>query len=595
MLICSCSFAQSTTYLIDYTGWTVPGGIANIFSSPTTFEGWVNTSVYGAPHFDDTTTHINVYSVVLPCGPYVNNGPSEEVAYVSAYDIKFSFKQYYKYAISLYANGGTNNTLDPRVGLLLSQSEFASDGASSPQAVELSTVNTYVFRALPASSGGPAWFNNIIDSQLTKNYSYLVIMGAPDPTNGANDYYGVYIRKVQIIETPPFSLTPASENVSCGTESTETFTVGNNNGITGITGYTWNIGANSGWLYNGSAAPATINTSTNTLTLTSSGATTAPSSITATVAFQGTTFTTNASVPNYVAPTAPAIVGPAAVCTSGSYSIGSVLSSGTTVTWTDPAPANGNGTFTLTPGSNNTATLTFLNYFQSTVTLTATYSGGCLPASTLAVYGTSPAVSSIEFPGLINQAPCFIGEQTVNQTLYYGSEPNFLWDYCPTVVSFTNSVPMTYTVVSGSPSQFSGSGTTSFQLTLDDAPVTINMYRFAGGGCPSVNMLFMPYDNSQGPNAIKADADTSRYTLAPSPARTTVFISARTVSRVPNKLPTIQTVKIFDLAGHLRTQGTYGSGTTDVQLDVSRLETGVYFAQIFDGKAVEVKKFFVMH
>jgi hypothetical protein len=411
----------------------------------------------------------------------------------------------------------------------------------------------------------------------------------------------VEISDIQIIETPPFYLTPSGANVSCSPQTTETFTVVNNNGITGISGYTWNIGSNSGWLYNNGSgwvtAPATINTSGNTLTLSTSGQTSGFSSITATVSFPGGTFTTNAFTPTYVAPSQPAIQGPSTVCSQATYTIPG-LPYDVSCTWSDPAPANGNGTFQLTAGSNNTATLRYLNYFQSTVTLTATYTSGCIATSTLPVFGTSPNVSSIEWPGLINQGPCFNTENIYNQSLSYGA-PNSIYDYCPALTNISTSSAMHFEVLYGTPAQFVDNENNVFSLQLNGGPVTVGGYVYKGGGCPEASMTFVPLAGSLGPNSIPAKLaeDTLKYDVTPNPAVSNLSIilrqsvSGKVTAQGLNNL--IRSVKIYDVTGRVRMTTTYGEGISFAQLDVSRLETGIYFAEISDGKSREVKKFFV--
>jgi len=122
----------------------------------------------------------------------------------------------------------------------------------------------------------------------------------------------------------------------------------------------------------------------------------------------------------------------------------------------------------------------------------------------------------------------------------------------------------------------------------------------------------MPLSDSQGPSAVMLASDHSTYRLSPNPAAGIVTIDvlsndqieaqstdnqiiARSVLGQTKGMRVIETVKIFDVNGRLRKSYKYGGLTTMVQLDVSHLETGVYFAEIFNGKTKEVKKFAVQH
>ena len=78
---------------------------------------------------------------------------------------------------------------------------------------------------------------------------------------------------------PTFTLSPTSLTFVCGTPQTKTFTVSTPNTISCSTSYTWNLGANNGWLYNGSSAPASFSTSTSSITLTSASGNILPSTV----------------------------------------------------------------------------------------------------------------------------------------------------------------------------------------------------------------------------------------------------------------------------------------------------------------------------
>ncbi len=71
---------------------------------------------------------------------------------------------------------------------------------------------------------------------------------------------------------PSFTVSPSTVPIVCNIPKTQTFTI-NQSGTSACSyTYVWELGANNGWLLpSGADAPATINTTTNTITLTSCG------------------------------------------------------------------------------------------------------------------------------------------------------------------------------------------------------------------------------------------------------------------------------------------------------------------------------------
>ncbi len=66
------------------------------------------------------------------------------------------------------------------------------------------------------------------------------------------------------------TISPTSVNVACNVVSTPAFTLTNSGSINGVTGTRWSLGPTpNGWIYSGSPAPATINTTGNSISLTS--------------------------------------------------------------------------------------------------------------------------------------------------------------------------------------------------------------------------------------------------------------------------------------------------------------------------------------
>lgn len=202
-------------------------------------------------------------------------------------------------------------------------------------------------------------------------------------------------------------MSPTSLSIACGTTKTQTFTVSNPYNVTGVTSYTWNIGtAPNGWLYNGSAAPASFSTTTNSISLTSVCGV-IPKNISVNV-MKGTTVykTYTCTVSN--TQQAYTITGNDPLCTStGQYSVSPALC-GATYSWV----SSYTNIATVTSGGNP-ATVTKVG--NGKTTLTAKISNGC-SGSNLTVSRTIQVgniTSSFSVSGPSSACP--------NQTQYYST------------------------------------------------------------------------------------------------------------------------------------------------------------------------------
>jgi len=140
-------------------------------------------------------------------------------------------------------------------------------------------------------------------------------------------------------ETPTFTISPSSTNVTCDLASPKTFTVTNVYNSPGNLSYQWQIG--NGWLYNGNAV-SNFTTSTNTVTLVPTSF--PPSNVQVTPVLDNHTYSQLTSIinlsdfnPSY------SISGNNSICepsSSGVYSIAN-LPSGLTITWSSSNTAIG--------------------------------------------------------------------------------------------------------------------------------------------------------------------------------------------------------------------------------------------------------------
>jgi hypothetical protein len=176
-------------------------------------------------------------------------------------------------------------------------------------------------------------------------------------------------------------LSPTTINLACGATTAQTFTVNNIHNTPNVN-YTWNLGNNNGWLYNGSPAPSTISTgATNSISLVPDCGK-ALGNVTATATVGSTGYTTNASTISISQP-GYSISGLSSICSgSSSYSITGLLCN-SSVVWTAP-PSNIASLSSLT---GSPTTLTY-NGTPGDFTLTANVTScGVTTVVTLPVHG----------------------------------------------------------------------------------------------------------------------------------------------------------------------------------------------------------------
>jgi hypothetical protein len=231
-------------------------------------------------------------------------------------------------------------------------------------------ITTYKYK-IPAG-----WFLN---STLSTGNNYITATGPVTLTptantgNGGlieyiakNDCSGAFFEGTPRYITinrpnPTFTLAPGSVSFTCGTPQTRTFTVSTPNNISCSLSYTWNLGANNGWLLpNGNPAPANISTPTNTLTLTSANGNILPSNVSVTPVVNGVVYPVLTSNMNWTPFVNSASISGADVVCLGNTTFNLLdLGQNNTVTWS----INSAGVATISSSS------------QSNVTINATTSG----------------------------------------------------------------------------------------------------------------------------------------------------------------------------------------------------------------------------
>lgn len=552
-------FGKSQT--IDYAYEQLSTSSCNIFASTTVVDNYNHLTALSRPKYSDN-------SILLDCK--ANNSTS---VLSTIYSINYSFKVGYNYKISVYYKGVKDaaDPFYPNVGFKISITNGGTDAGSncvSPSSYSLSNANSFT----QGSSGSSyAWANNLVNVTITQAANYLLVGAFPYP----NTSYlaSVYIRKIQIVETPPpmpFTL-PSTTNVPCGSASPVTFTVTNVNNTPNVTNYTWNLGATpNGWLYNGSAAPQTVSTgTTNTISLSPGGGTL--SNINATVTAGGNTYNTNTSNIN-ITPPSLSITGNSAFCTSETYSVAN-LPSGASVSWS--ASPLTIVYFTNANGSQITANKSNAGIFS----LTAIVTSSCGTDTITRNYLTAgiPAGGDIWTSG--DQSIILQSWAEGRNYIYENTEVHFH------IGGATSASQYAYSAgnLSNTPF-FDGWDFVFYMYPNNWATFAVNV---TSGGCNET--LHYDFQSIGWPRSVPKHVNSEikndeklkyHYRIAPDPVSSELNIYVDD----QNLKNSMQRVVIVDMSGKILMRQNYSPNTNKVSLNVSNLPSTVYVARIYDGK-----------
>lgn len=394
---------------------------------------------------------------------------------------------------------------------------------------------------------------------MTSNLSYLLIAAFPQQYSTQTGY--LYVRKVQIVETPVFNLSPSVVNIQCGSTTPQTFTA---SALSGVTNYTWNLGANNGWkLSNGSPAPATISTGTsNTITLTPTcGASLSNVSVTGTVS--GSNFTSNFSTVSFSDPLIT-LSGSVTQCTSTATYTLSGAPCNSVVTW---ASSNTNAATVQQTGTTST-TVTKVNTGLSTISATINACGQ--------VYTVSRA---IQFGGYNSGVDGYniVGPSSAcaNQTI------NFSVNILPGATGYTWTYPSAWTVQSGG-NGYSYLNIKTGSYAAGGGPVGVRVANACdGGGSPSFKFVAV---NNCG----------FSFTISPNPGEDVATISTK-VSNTSNQNTSPKTkiykALLIDQQGVVKRNFESKGGIETCTISLAGLPTGLYSIVVFDGINWESQQF----
>lgn len=527
---------------IDYSFESLSTSSCNIFANATIIDNYEHLTTLGRPRYSDNSIHLQCQK---------NNSTT---LLTTIYSIKYNFKAGYNYKISINYKGikDSRDGLFPDVGLKISTINGGADANTScigPSSYLISNASTFI---KAASGSNYTWANNLYDVTINQTADYLLVGAFDGP--GTEHVGNIYIRKIQIVETAPtpsFTLSPTSVNKICGTALSQTFTATGTNIPPGATvSYLWNLGSSSnGWLYNGTAAPATITTTTNTLALTASTCDIKPANITVTATVNGANYNAGTAT---VSLTPFQISGPSSFCGStASYSIANLGCSGS-VTW---SVSNSNVLLSCT--SCDQPTLTKVT--NGSVTLTATISNACGAATTTLTKNITVGAPAISITSN-NNYPCSGSYQTWLLSIQNPTDgSNWYWyvDY----VSEGGDVYIDNPY--GSFTYVNVSGTAVIRLSYTDLC----------GATKQDGVTVYSYCSEYG------------FTMSPNPARETVTVKSTKQTLAKNSSPDlIYAIKITDRFGTVQKSLQYKSGVESAKISLSGLKAGMYILSVFDNK-----------
>lgn len=484
------------------------------------------------------------------------------------------------------------------------------------------TVTTYEY-LLPAGwklgstvSNGSTWIagsNNVTITSDATTEGQIEVRAV----NACNASFAKPIQKIIGISrpNPTFTISPASMQIACTAQPTQTFTVSNAGTLSCPASYNWNLGSNNGWLLNGTDAPDNFVTSTNTVTLTQKSGTVLPSTVKVTPVLNGTSLS-ELSVP--ISWTTPSyyVLNGGNICT-GSSSIYVVTNApaGSTYYWwyVSSLPNYGVSVVSFT---NQTSSATYLNKLtDGVIQLYCTVTNPCgqqtnIPFGDVRVGGYSQTSNPISGYTLA-YPPCYTQGCTPQpvsgpiQTVYSGGTLLHIGQaYHNTYnnVNIYNSEVAngTWSLISGGVWSWYASSGNYLQFYTDGVSTSIRFRLTVNNSCGNqfydfdfypTTYQYSPWGFAKAPNNA-----TTTYSVTPNPAKSSIIIQAPALNTTKASLNTadaqdIMEITILDNAGRALQKKQFGKGILRTNLDVSKLKPGLYLARIFNGKTFTTVKF----
>ena len=459
-----------------------------------------------------------------------------------------------------------------------------------------------------SQSNGSTWLSGSNSVTFTPDAGTggVIQVRAFNGCSPASIYYGTSSYISISRPGPTFSLSPTAVQIQCGTSLTQAFTVSMNGTTTCPVNYSWNLGSNNGWLYNGSPASTTPFIAPASITLTSVATPPAIGNVTVTPLLNGSAQPTLTAAASFQAPNFGLVGGSASICTGTSSAF-----------YLYNAPANSSiywGTTTSLPNYGATV-VSVDNQYASSTTLTKINSG-VINLTVSATDGCNQTYSrtreNIKVGGYANASdlsgytlaypPCYTqgctpspvsnpintqgpyGTTVYSGTAYLNTE-NHLYIYN------TELSGGTWSLISGNPYYWSSSDGNNLTVYPGDSnPIQFRLT--ANNSCGSLyyDFTFYPY------SGYRLFSNTSSYKIFPNPAHGNLTVAVDEEKSKFHKSiklsdQDIREIVIIDKIGNMKYRQVYNKGIRQMNVNISNLKTGFYLIRIFNGKEWKVLPF----
>ncbi|MBP9213681.1 MAG: T9SS type A sorting domain-containing protein [Chitinophagaceae bacterium] len=565
------AFAQNVT--INYETWNPSSPPCNIFGSSTNVPATGTTSGtiahrtrIGQPSYAATDL-----GILMPT-EFVTTG---SVFKGTSFIIDYNFKANYTYTITINAAANSNASLNPYIRI--DRNNNGGSGGNGCNGAD--NIN--------ASGGGnPAAAQ--VNSTTFTNYSFgPFVQGSNQPSleisafpASSGGFKTVVIRKITIIETPPapvFTLSPNSSTIECGTSVTRNFAATNVYNSPGTLSYDWNLGSsNNGWIYLGNAAPQTFTTTSPNISLTSSSSASNISNVSVTVKLNGANYSTlnsTTAVTNSLPNFSLSNITFGLDCNNMNVKADLPLTS--TITWTT---TNG----LLINGNTSPYTTTYGNTVD-------VYSPSGLSGSVAAQIGSGNCAKQAN--NTVAYCPC-LPWSNPNPSIIYA--PNFRSE--PLIAQVDEHPDGAWSYQWYIDGQLVGETSTGYLWTNtwpcmgNPRNLEVVAVTYCGRSVPiNVGEIFLECWGYRQQSSVKNDIK-----LFPNPATNTIFVSLSDEEKhikASSKLNNISQITVFDNLGIIKLRKVFGKNAKQVELDISKLNTGMYFIEVFDGKIRQRKQF----
>jgi len=370
--------------------------------------------------------------------------------------------------------------------------------------------------------------------------------------------------------------------------------------------YLWNLGANNHWLYNGSAAPATFVTATNSITLTPASGTILPSDVKVTPVLDGVnqpelTSAVSYSTPNY------GILGGSNICTGTSqafYVYNTTAGSSYSWSYTALLPNYGVNVVQINSPYANQTTLTKLT--DGVIELKVHVANACNQQTDVArpnvrVGGYSQTASMLS-GYMLAYPPCptpLCTPSAVSSPITTGGPYGSIVYGGASYLNCQNDLQLynteleggTWALLSGSVIYWNSSIGTHLSFYPAGPSGSLVKFRLTkNNACGSQYYDFYFYPTQYYYSSSFA------YQVNPNPASTTltVGVDEAKLSRdhiLKSKSQDIKEILVLDKMGTIVSKKSYGANVRNVDLNISNLKAGIYVLRIFNSEGSTAIKF----